>query len=64
MTHAPVQVDIALQFKEMELLNRQLLEDESQANFLGEAGGTLQQEFVGTEPEFSRRGRNFGQTIG
>ena len=64
MSHAPVQVDIALQFKEMELLNRQLLEDESQANFLGEAGGTLQRESVGTEPEFSRRGRNVGQTVG
>ena len=27
-THAPVQTDIALQFKEMELLNRQMLEQE------------------------------------
>ena len=64
MSHAPVQVDIALQFKEMELLNRELLEDESQANFLGVAGGTQQRESVGDEPEFSRRGRNVGQTIG
>jgi hypothetical protein len=63
-SHAPVQVDITLQFKEMELLNRELLEDESQANFLGVAGGTLQLESVGDEPEYSRRGRNVGQTIG
>ena len=75
MSHAPVQVDIALQFKEMELLNRELLEDESQANFLGVAGGTQQRlgfspgtgtsgGYLGDEPEYSRRGRNVGQTIG
>ena len=46
-SHAPVQVDIALQFKEMELLNRELLEDEARGNFLGTAGGTLQRDDPG-----------------
>ena len=40
-THAPVQVDITLAFKEMELLNRQLLETESEYDFLGGGGGSL-----------------------
>ena len=47
-THAPVQVDIALQFKEMELLNRQMLEMErlggefgSREAGIAETGGTF-----------------------
>ena len=47
-THAPVQVDITLAFKEMELLNRQLLETESESNFLGEEGGSLERNSTAT----------------
>ena len=46
-THAPVQTDITLQFKEMELLNRQMLEADvigGEQSILGAGGG---QTFAG-----------------